>query len=135
MTSNSGPGYDPNMYKRAKSSTGKSSWVAPAIGLAVGIVFALIALLHLISLPLSLIGGDSAGAMGHLIGLVLFGGLGVWFTIVGAKQLRTRSGAPAGPPQTPVGPQPGWYESPSHVGKLQWWDGGRWTEHLQDRPA
>jgi hypothetical protein len=32
--------------------------------------------------------------------------------------------------------QPGWYPDPSgHPGQQRWWDGTRWTEHIQSAPA
>lgn len=30
---------------------------------------------------------------------------------------------------------PGWYPDPAGSTSVRWWDGGRWTEHLQPRPA
>ncbi|HEX2314871.1 MAG TPA: DUF2510 domain-containing protein [Thermomonospora sp.] len=31
--------------------------------------------------------------------------------------------------------QPGWYADPHGTGRLRWWDGRRWTEHLHDPAA
>ncbi|REE96120.1 DUF2510 domain-containing protein [Thermomonospora umbrina] len=31
--------------------------------------------------------------------------------------------------------QPGWYTDPHGTGRLRWWDGQRWTEHLHDQVA
>jgi hypothetical protein len=41
-------------------------------------------------------------------------------------------GQPAWQPPPPAGPPPGWYPDPAYAstGK-RWWDGTRWTEHLQ----
>jgi hypothetical protein len=36
---------------------------------------------------------------------------------------------PVGAPASP----PGWYPDPQGRG-VRWWDGGRWTEHVADRP-
>ncbi|TAM66207.1 MAG: DUF2510 domain-containing protein [Microbacteriaceae bacterium] len=42
----------------------------------------------------------------------------------------------AAPPTTPPAPPapPGWYSSPILPGLQQWWDGSRWTGHLEGRP-
>jgi hypothetical protein len=34
------------------------------------------------------------------------------------------------PPQTPVGPPPGWQPDPAGQHWWRWWDGRRWTEHV-----
>jgi len=36
-----------------------------------------------------------------------------------------------GTPSTPAG----WYADPAGSGRLRWWDGTRWTDHLADAPA
>lgn len=40
------------------------------------------------------------------------------------------SGVAVPPPSAPAG----WYPSPSHPGLRQWWDGSRWTAHLESGP-
>lgn len=32
-------------------------------------------------------------------------------------------------------PAPGWYDDPAHSGRLRYWDGSAWTEHLADPPG
>ncbi|GAC57549.1 hypothetical protein GOHSU_22_00090 [Gordonia hirsuta DSM 44140 = NBRC 16056] len=44
--------------------------------------------------------------------------------------------APPNPPQPPpvqpaMGPPPGWYQHPGNPNQRRWWDGYRWTEHIQ----
>lgn len=105
--------------------------------LVIGIIFMVLGVIHLVSLTGSLIDGDGAEAAGHAVGLALFGGIGIWLTIIESKQLQRAASAPATviPPAASAAPAPGWYDSPAMPGKKQWWDGARWTEHTQDGPA
>jgi hypothetical protein len=34
-----------------------------------------------------------------------------------------------------VSPAAGWYADPRSVGRLRWWDGSRWTEHVTSAPG
>lgn len=36
---------------------------------------------------------------------------------------------------TPASPPAAWYPDPHDAAQLRWWDGGRWTEHVEPRPA
>jgi len=38
---------------------------------------------------------------------------------------------PAGASGPPPGPPPGWYPDPGGAATQRWWDGSRWTEHVQ----
>lgn len=41
--------------------------------------------------------------------------------------------APAAPTPAPQGPPAGWYPDQADPSKVRWWDGTRWTDHLQQR--
>lgn len=36
---------------------------------------------------------------------------------------------------TPASPPAAWYPDPHDTAQLRWWDGGRWTEHVEPRPT
>lgn len=36
---------------------------------------------------------------------------------------------------TPASPPAAWYPDPHDAAQLRWWDGGRWTEHVEPRPV
>ncbi|MDC7122035.1 DUF2510 domain-containing protein [Cellulomonas fimi] len=36
---------------------------------------------------------------------------------------------------TPASPPAAWYPDPHDAAQLRWWDGGRWTDHVEPRPA
>lgn len=39
--------------------------------------------------------------------------------------------APTQPAPPPAGPPAGWYANPENPAQSRWWDGLRWTEHIQ----
>ncbi len=47
--------------------------------------------------------------------------------------LHSAPAAPVAPAPAPHGPPAGWYPDQTDPSKVRWWDGARWTDHLQQR--
>jgi len=65
--------------------------------------------------------------LGAIIAVVL-GSAGIIMISFGASPRSRRSVAPV---TSPTSPPPGWYVDPTAPGATRWWDGTRWSEHVQ----
>lgn len=100
------------------------------------VVFSVLAALGLgAGVLLDLYGSTSAPDLGPGLGWVILlsltaaplGGLAIARSI---RPRAARSARRAAPPMPPALPPAGWFPDPQLPGRLRYWDGGRWTEHV-----
>jgi hypothetical protein len=82
---------------------------------------------------------ETSGAyvLGQLLGTAVLIGLIIGFIVVMSRRSR-ESARKAGvlvQQQVPTYIAPGWHPDPAQPGTLRWWDGVRWTEHVQPAPG
>lgn len=78
-----------------------------------------------------LVRDDGVSSTGAIIGILVIGGIATGTYLLFRALYRVGEPRPA-PVNfvAPTGPPPGWYNNPEGEG-TRWWDGAKWTEHVQ----